>query len=135
MTSDLDLLAYIDTVSDSAQREYITKEFTKFEPGLNKVRTMIVAKTCYTSEEDELESIFSNWSSLSFRDSMSAQARSHSTYLKLAFMDKFYGSLDKGKGVFSAARNHLLADSHYILAVNGWNAELSRALSQTEDIY
>jgi hypothetical protein len=101
MTSDVDLMALLETVSDPVQRDYIMKEFTKHEPGLNKVRSMIVARTCYSSEVDDLDSIFPDNSSLLFADSNSAQARSQSTYLKLAFMDRFYEYLDRGKGEFS----------------------------------
>ncbi|KAJ7802503.1 hypothetical protein B0H13DRAFT_2389539 [Mycena leptocephala] len=114
MTSDADLLAYIGTLTDAEQRDYIARECTKHKPGLKKIRVMIVAKTCYTSEIEDLVSIFPDGSLPLFGDSASAQARSHSSFLKLAFIDKFYGYLDKGK-------------------VNGWNTEISRALSQTED--
>ncbi|KAJ7932922.1 hypothetical protein B0H13DRAFT_1856533 [Mycena leptocephala] len=98
MSSDVELLAYIHGISDPVQREYILKEFTTNKPEIHHVRAMIVAETCCTSESDTLVSIFPDHSYNIFADSMSAQARSHSTYLKLAFLDKFYEYLNKGKG-------------------------------------
>ncbi|KAJ7664473.1 hypothetical protein DFH06DRAFT_1127886 [Mycena polygramma] len=98
MCTDTEILQCLNGLPENSERHNVIKQFHRFPPQKNAMRYVVISGSSYHTAGNKLARLFPNDQHTLFSRKDSAEARSLSTQLKLAYLDCFADAVDQGEG-------------------------------------